>query len=288
MNRIGLVINLEKENVCKVATEIINWLEDNNCQVYLNHREGQAIGRTDLSYNDDQIAQKAECIIVLGGDGTLLNTAAIMAPSELPLFGINFGQLGFLTETEIADVIPALKKLLAGQYSVEERMMLQARVIRQGKEINSFISLNDAVITKGAFARIIYLETYINDEYVETYPADGLIVATPTGSTAYSLSAGGPLVTPDFDLIIMTPICPHTLYARPIVISPGKEIKVRIKSEQTEIMLTLDGQHGISLLPMDEVIIKKAPFKAKFIKLISRSFWQVLRDKMTEGRNVDA
>lgn len=287
MNRLGLVINMDKENVFNLARDIIDWLEKKGCQVFLNYKECQVLGREDLCYPRGEFCENVDCILVLGGDGTLLNTARILAPSGIPLFGVNFGQLGFLTEVEIADVVPSLEKLLAGQFTIEERMMLEAAVSRDGQIINKYICLNDVVITKGAFSRLIYLETFINGEYVETYPADGLIVSTPTGSTAYSLSAGGPLVEPNLELMLITPICPHTLYARPMVVSSEEEIKVHLISNQGEVMLTLDGQHGISIKQGDEIIVKKSTCKARLLKLRQRTFFKVVREKMKEGHNSD-
>lgn len=287
MHNIGLVVNLGKNQVISLVSEIITWLENKGKKVILHQDCAGELGRPDLTCDGRDWAGSIDCAIVLGGDGTLLNTARSIAEAKVPLFGINLGQLGFLTEVEVKDTIPALEKLISGEYLLEERMMLQASVRREGKVSQKFICLNDAVITKGAFARIIRLKTFVNDEYVETYPADGLIVATPTGSTAYSLSAGGPLVAPELEMMIVTPICPHTLYARPLVIDGANTVKVEIHSDQGEIMLTLDGQYGYSLQPGDEVIIEKAPYKTKLLKLNRRSFYEILREKLKEGINND-
>lgn len=287
MDNIGLVVNPEKNQVISLVREIITWFEKNEKKILLPKECAVELGRPDLACAEEDWAVSIDCAIVLGGDGTLLNTARSIAIAGVPLFGINLGQLGFLTEVEVKDTVPALEKLVAGEYLVEERMMLQASVRRGGEVSQKFICLNDAVITKGAFARLIRLKAYVNDEYVETYPADGLIVSTPTGSTAYSLSAGGPLVAPDMELMIMTPVCPHTLYARPLVIDGSNIVKVVILSEQGEIMLTLDGQYGFSLQPGDEVIIEKAPYKTKLLKLNRRSFYEILREKLKEGINND-
>lgn len=287
MHNIGLVANLEKSQVLTLVKEIVTWLEKKGKGVVIPDSCAAILGRSDLTCPDRDWPAAIDCAVVLGGDGTLLNTARSIAPAGVPLFGINLGQLGFLTEVEVKDTIPALEKLIAGTYLLEERMMLQASVRRGGEVSEKFICLNDAVITKGAFARLIRLQTLVNDEYVETYPADGLIVSTPTGSTAYSLSAGGPLVTPDMELMIVTPICPHTLYARPLVIDAANAVKVVILSDQGEIMLTLDGQYGFSLQPGDEVIIEKAPYKTKLLKINRRSFYEILREKLKEGINSD-
>lgn len=287
MDNIGLIANLDKARVITLVKEVISWLEKKDKKIVLPDSCASALGRPDLACAEKDWAGNIDCAIVLGGDGTLLNTARSIAPAGVPLFGINLGQLGFLTEVEVKDTIPALEKFISGTYIVEKRMMLQAVVKRGGKVSENFIALNDAVITKGAFARLIRLQTFVNDEYVETYPADGIIISTPTGSTAYSLSAGGPLVTPDLELMMVTPICPHTLYARPLVIDAANRVKVVILSDQGEIMLTIDGQHGFSLLPGDEVIIEKAPYYTKLLKLNRRSFFEILREKLKEGINTD-
>ncbi|MBC7104716.1 MAG: NAD(+)/NADH kinase, partial [Firmicutes bacterium] len=224
-------------------------------------------------------------------------------------FGVNVGQLGFLTEVEAAEVLPGLARVLQGNYVVEERMMLQATVERGGEpgprppergvEVHReggpggdpcpgpqavgaeiYTALNDAVITKGAFARLIHLETYVDGEYVETYSADGLIVATPTGSTAYSLSAGGPLVAPELELMLITPICPHTLAARPLVIPAASTVRVVPRAVSGEVMLTMDGQYGRHLAPGDRVLVRRAPFGVRFVRLDHRSFYRVLREKL--------
>lgn len=291
MNSIGIIVNVEKPDINQIIAHIVSWLENNGIKVYVNIVGDQS--RTAKSStiqqtcNEKELVDKCECVIVLGGDGTLLHSARIIAPGDIPVFGVNLGQLGFLTEIELNDVTPALEKLVSGEFRIEERMMIQAAVYRNGKEINRFYGLNDAVITKGAFARLIRLKTYVNNEYVDIHPADGLIISTPTGSTAYSLSAGGPLVVPNLELMIVTPICPHTLSSRPMVVDSDSIIKVELQSTQAEVMLTIDGQSGLSLEPFDEVIVQKSPHNAKFIKLSNRGFYEILRKKLKEGRNTD-
>ena len=225
---------------------------------------------------------KTDCLVVLGGDGTLLGSARKAAPSGIPVLGVNMGNLGFLTEVDVPDLTESLEKLIRGEYVIEERMMLDAGVYRNGTLVWQSPALNDTVISKGAFARLIYLETLVDEEYVTTYPADGLIVATPTGSTAYSLSAGGPLVTPNLELILVTPICPHSLWARPLVIGAESNVKVNILSELDEIMLTLDGQYGFKLQKKDSVVLSRSPHRAKFIRLKPSRFFYLLREKLSE------
>ncbi len=287
MNSVGIIINPEKPNVMSITKQIVNWLQQHGKQVLVSGlNSGQAPEGISICCGHD-LPKKVQCIIVLGGDGTLLSSARTIAVEGTPLFGVNLGQLGFLTEIELPDLMPALDRLISGQYEIEERMMLQATVYRRGEEISRFFCLNDAVITKGAFARLIRLKTWVNDDFVDVYPADGLIVSTPTGSTAYSLSAGGPLVVPDLELMIVTPICPHTLYARPLVIDKDSKVTVEVMDTQAEVMLTIDGQSGFQLAPFDQVVVQKAPFNAKFMKLHQRGFYDILRQKLREGGGTD-
>ncbi|MHB1042174.1 MAG: NAD(+)/NADH kinase [Eubacteriales bacterium] len=282
MSTFGLEVNLEKNGVRDLAYCIVKWLKENGQAVLMNQDTASALDLSGVGVPRAQLTDKIDYVIVLGGDGTILRAARKIAASSTPIIGVNFGHLGFLTEIDVPDLLPALEKILSGQYYIDERMMLEARLFRKGKIIGHSVGLNDAVITKGAFARLILLETYLNDEYADTYPADGLIVASPTGSTAYSLSAGGPLVTPDFDLMLITPICPHTLWARPMAVAPDSVVKVILRSPQAEVMLTMDGQHGFSLKEDDLVVINRAPDKARFLRLKGRNFFEVLRKKLKE------
>lgn len=284
MKTIGLIININKKGVVGLVRDIVRWLEDKGCTVLIDEETAAGIGFPQLGVKLDRLVERAECIIVFGGDGTLLRTTRIAAASGKPIAGVNLGHLGFLTEIDIPEVMSALEKLLAGQYHIEERMMLEALVYREGRVVERSFGLNDAVISNGAFARLLYLETYVNDEYVHTYPADGLIIATPTGSTAYSLSAGGPLVTPDMNLMLITPICPHSLWARPLVVAPESVIKVIVLSRQEEVMLTMDGQHGFRLMQHDQVLLRQAPQRAKLLRLKGRGFFALLRQKLKEER----
>ena len=287
MKTFGLAVNLSKKCVISLVEKTIKWLESQACTILIEPHVAHTLGRPDLAVDSPGIIKNADCLITFGGDGTLLQTTRLVAPLGIPVFGVNLGHLGFLTEIDIPDITASLEKLLAGQYSIEERMMLEARVLRDGQIVTKVIGLNDAVITKGAFARLILLETYVNSDFVGTYPADGMIVATPTGSTAYSLSAGGPLVTPDLEVMIITPICPHTLTARPMVISANNLVRVLIPRIPGEVMLTVDGQHGCKLVQNDEVLINKANFNAKFLKIKDVSFFDVLREKLKEGERLD-
>jgi len=284
-SNIGLIINYFKRQPVQLGKEIAQWLMQNNIQVFAPKEDAWFLELANGLENEEFCA-KAEAVIVLGGDGTFLRAARTLAGSEIPILGVNLGFLGFLTEIEVGEIYPYLEKMLEGDYYLEDRMMLCGRVRRNGGWVGKFHALNDFVINKGSFARLITLETFLGDEFVASYSADGIIISTPTGSTAYSLSAGGPIVHPTLDVCIITPICPHSLYNRPIIIPPEKIVKVHVRAVQAESMLTVDGQYGFSLHNKDEVWIEKAPYVTKLIKLKGRQFFQIMREKLkSDGGN---
>lgn len=282
MRVIGLVANMEKRRAGKMAGEIISWLESRGCKVLLKPCTAGVLARSELGVECGTLVREAECLIVLGGDGTLLNYTRIAAPAGTPILGINLGRLGFLTELEVPDVFNALEDLLKGLYTIEKRMMLKAEVLRENQTAVVTTGLNDVVVTKGAFARIVTLSAYVDNMFMGTFRADGIIVASPTGSTAYSLSAGGPLVVPELELMVLTPICPHTLSARPTVIPPNSTIRLEIMSKPEEVMLTMDGQHGFKLQQHDRILVRKSPYSAKFIRIKNRNFYEIIREKLEE------
>jgi len=223
-------------------------------------------------------------VVVLGGDGTLISTARIIGERDIPILGVNLGSLGFLTEIALDELYPALEKCLAGDFRVSERIMLRAVMERDGKETASHLVLNDVVINKGALARIVDLKTKVNSLDLATFKADGLIISTPTGSTGYSLSAGGPIVNPSMNCIVITPICPHTLTNRPIVIDADAVIDITVKSlDDEDIYLTLDGQVGLELRSGDRIRVSKASHTAKLIMSEERDYFAVLRAKLKWG-----
>lgn len=287
MRTIGIWANMNKKRVVELLTSITQWLESKNCNVLLSKEVASGLGKSSLGMGINELNKYADCLVVLGGDGTLLNCARMTAPYDIPLLGINFGHLGFLTEADIPDLYQSLERLIHDQFNIEERMMLEAKIKRNGNIIEEAIALNDVVLTKSGFARIIQLKTMVDGHFFTAYPADGLIIASPTGSTAYSLSAGGPLVVPNLDLMLITPICPHALWARPLVISSESQVEVILLSEQGQVMLTMDGQQGLKLNRGDSVIIKSSSYRAKFIKLNNQSFFNILREKLKQGDRND-
>lgn len=287
LDSVGLVVNYEKEKAQEIACRIVDWLSSKKIKVYIEGNKRETIGKKDLSYPIQKFLNKVELLISLGGDGTLLRAARLAASIDIPVFGVNLGGLGFLTQIGIDDLEKSLEKLYQEKYFLDERMMLDCLIKRREKEIKKLTALNDVVIGKGAFARIICLATYVNNDYVITYSADGLVVSTSTGSTAYSLSAGGPIVNPNINSIILTPICPHTLSARPLIIGENDQVRITLESSEEEVMVTIDGQEGFTLEPNDEVIIKKSDHKARLITFKEKSFYAILREKLRWSGQID-
>ncbi|KAF0197401.1 MAG: NAD+ kinase [Bacillota bacterium] len=279
---LGIIANLDKPTTVDVTRDILGYLSELGTDAMLPVNLAIQIERTELGFTEQEIAQESSAIIVLGGDGTLLSVARRWPFWGVPLLGVNLGHLGFLTEVEERGTKEAVAMIAKNEIRLQERMMLKATVHRKGIRVSEAFALNDCVVTKGAFARMIRLEVHIGKSYLETFPADGVIIATPTGSTAYSLSAGGPIVDPSMQLMLLTPICPHMLQARPVVISAREKIRIKLHSVHEDMVLTLDGQEGIRLYPDDEVLIEKADIVTRLIKIAPRSFYDVLRHKMSE------
>ena len=227
--------------------------------------------------------QQADLTIVLGGDGTLLSVARRTNQRQVPILGVNLGRLGFLTETTASELLGTLERVLQGDFAVEQRSLLETTWTRAGEQMGVFQVLNDVVINKGALARMIDLEAWVDQQYLCTYKADGLIVATPTGSTAYSLSAGGPIIDPAVGVVVLTPICPHTLTNRPIILSDQTAIHIILQTSEEDVILTLDGQEGHPLKGGDRVSIKRSGISVSLIKSPNRTYFDVLRNKLRWG-----
>ncbi len=271
--------NINKELAISLSHQTLEYLEKRQIQAWLEPKIATIIGRSDLI--DTEVSIKdLDVLLVLGGDGTLLNAARKVAEHGVPILGVNLGHLGFLTELEADRLEDALDALIRKEYKLEERMLIACNVIRNGQIVASYQALNDIVITRGTFARIINLRTFVDDQPVVDYQADGIIIATPTGSTAYSLSAGGPIVEPRLDCIIITPICPHTLASRAVVVHHKSLVNVLVQANHRDVMLTIDGQVGFSLQSYDCLEIVKARESAKFVKLQGRDFFAILNSRM--------
>lgn len=284
MKKIGIFCK-QKPNVdAKIVSELAQWLKSRNCTVYLEPATADLTGKKS-SASKEEVAAHSDLVIVLGGDGTLLKVAGIVHPHEVPILGVNLGSLGFLTETTLEDLYPTLEHVLNGKYEIENRMLLNAGVLRDGKKVENFNVLNDIVINKGALARIVNLEVFVNDQHMTSYRADGLIIASPTGSTAYSLSAGGPIIHPGISALVLSPICPFALTNRPIVIPDSSTIKVQLttRNEDEDVRITLDGQKGCPMKSGDILEVKKSEIPVKLVQARGKNYYQMLRKKLNWG-----
>ncbi|MDQ3908114.1 MAG: NAD(+)/NADH kinase [Acidobacteriota bacterium] len=231
-----------------------------------------------------ELAASVDLIVVLGGDGTMIATARLLDDRNVPVVGINFGSLGYLTEVRVEEMSAALDSILAGDYRIDRRVMLDAELRRSDRVVLRNQVLNDAVVSKSALARIVEIETLIDSQFVNLFRADGLIVSTPTGSTAYNLSAGGPIIYPSMNAVVITPICPHTLSNRPLVVPDSCEIEVILRTPREEVALTLDGQVGVPLEEGDRVRITKSRTTFNLVQPPNRNYFEVLRGKLKWGR----
>jgi len=281
MKKIGIICKAGRPEPVEILKKFLPWLDNKGLEVFLDIETASKLNIE--GHSRSEIPAISDVIIVLGGDGTMLNVARLVCEKGIPIMGVNLGGLGFITEVQREELYEAMEKTLKGESSIEERLMLTAHIHRHGERIAEYTVLNDVVINKGALARIIDLETYINKTYITTFKADGLIASTPTGSTAYSLSAGGPVLYPTLDSIILTPICPHTLTNRPTVLPDDVLIEIVLKSMSEDVFLTLDGQVGFSLRRDDVVEVKRSPFKTRLLIPFERDYFQVLRMKLKWG-----
>lgn len=283
MLTVGIFPNLKKTGVDGVVDRLIKQLRENNTQFLLPEEAARELGYPAFARDGDRLREEIQLGLTIGGDGTIINVARDVAPAGVPVCGINMGQLGFLTEIEPHELETAVKKLLDGDYRIEERIMLDAFVRRGAEEIFISSAVNDVVVSKGGFARIIRLNLYIDGELAAKYPGDGLIVATSTGSTGYSLAAGGPIINPSLKVITVTPICPHTLHSRSLVVSEKEEIMIAVQATHDDIVVTVDGQTLYNPRPDDALIVRRAPFRARFARMNGRSFANVLNTKLWRG-----
>ena len=283
MERVGIVSKHKQSGEIKeILTGLIKWLESRNIQPIL---EAEIAGKIDHpdSLPKAELPASADMLVVLGGDGTLLSMARLTKHREVPILGVNLGHLGFLAEVSVDEMYPALDHILAGDYVIDHRMMLNVKVLRQEECIAEYSVLNDVVINKGALARIISLEVTVDGISMTTLQADGLILSTPTGSTAYSLAAGGPIVHPSLPSILLTPICPHTLTNRPIILPVDSTMEVKLRSAHRDVFLTLDGQVGMSFLENDVVKIERSEYTVSLVKSPFKDYFEVLRTKLKWG-----
>ncbi len=280
---VGVVVKPNHKEAWQTACELSDWLGERGINlVGKPHAETEVC---DIRASDaEEFREGVDLIVVLGGDGTMLSTARLVGKKETLVLGINYGSLGYLTDFRIEEMFPALEEILQGNFTTDSRVMFEVEHRRGGELLDKGRVLNDVVINKAVLARIIEIEVSLNDLYVNSFRADGLIIATPTGSTAYNLSAGGPIIYPSMNAMVLTPICPFTLTNRPIVVPDTAEINLKLKNESDGVVLTLDGQIGYQMQTNDCVLIKKSPASFNLVQPPNRNYFDVLRNKLKWGR----
>lgn len=281
MKNIAIFAKVHDPRCQDVALQLISWLKGRGLIPLVEAHLARHLGFKEDIISD--IPDKTDLVVVLGGDGTLISVARLIGDREVPILGVNLGSLGFLTEITLDELCASVDRYISGEYRVSERMMLHVEIVREGSLIEEKRVLNDLVINKGALARIIDLETTINGNYLTTFKGDGLIISTPTGSTGYSLSANGPILYPELDCFVITPICPHTLTNRPIVVASDSLITVALKCINEDVFLTLDGQVGVELKCGDVIRTRKADKRTRLIISSSRDYFEILRTKLKWG-----
>lgn len=280
---IGLVPNWQKNNVSQVIDEIKEFFRVYAVPVYIVPAADPLLYLASPIVELEEWPQKVDLVIAVGGDGTFLRVAREVAFMDLPILGLNLGHKGFLAGIEVGNLKTSLQKLIDGDYYIGDRLMLQTSIMRDETCVFTSQSLNDAIISRGPFSRIIKLDTYINNDFLESYPGDGLIIATPTGSTGYSLSAGGPVVNPSLQLLLITPICPHLLYQRSVIVDRDDHVTVVVATSSADIFLTLDGQEGFALKYNDFIKVRRAPCVTRVITLAESNFYKILHSKLLDA-----
>ena len=289
IKRIGIVLKPHQPEALKTICELVVWLAERDIKLVggpeiererIEHQTGCGVDQL----ANENVAADVDLMLVLGGDGTMIATARMIGDRDVPVLGINYGGLGYLAEFRIEELYTALESILSGNYRLDRRVMLAVELKRGDAAPQLNRVLNDVVINKSALARIIEIDAYLNHQFVNSFRADGLIVSTPTGSTAYNLSAGGPVIFPSMNAVVITPICPFTLSNRPIVVPDDAEIELLLKTDNEEVALTLDGQVGFPLKVEDRVAIRKSRNTFNLIQPMNRNYFDVLRDKLRWGR----
>ncbi len=286
MTTVGVIVNTtrlrESPETVPQAKTAVDALVRAAAAVLVTSDAAQVLGLSQLGRTEEELTERAELLVVLGGDGTILRAARLAAGRGIPIVGVNMGGFGFLAELSADELPAALPQLMAGRYEVDERMMLQAQVETGGRS-QTLLALNDVVVTKSGVARVLRLRISVNGEPLASYPADGVIVATPTGSTAYSLSAGGPIVHPRVEAIVITPICPHTFNARSVIVDQHDVVTIEVDAPAAEATLTVDGRVGVSLAQTPRVVVGRAAPAARFVRLRESSFYTILSTKLAWG-----
>ena len=283
IHKVGIISRPRPNDIAAVVPGLLQWLAQHGIEVFADPETAASVPLPGRERSREELPRIVDLLIVLGGDGTLLAASRLENERGVPILPVNLGGLGFLTSVTLAELYPILEQTLAGKNRTSERVMLEVRVIRGGIPAECHHALNDAVLNKAALSRMIDLTLTVNGEFVSDFKADGLIVSTPTGSTAYSLAAGGPIMYPRVSAFLVTPICPHTLTNRPLVVPDTSRIEVTFVGPGEPVTLTLDGQVGIAIEPGDRVEIARAKQRLRLVRAPERTYYQILRDKLKWG-----
>ncbi len=288
IRKVGIVVKRQPARAAAILRGLVAWLDRMRLPFVLERETAALLGGEGGGVGREALADACDMIIVVGGDGTLLSVARAIGAGRTPLLGVNLGSLGFLTEIPLDGLYPALEGVLAGRCVIQPRMRLHAEILRGRGVVARHELLNDIVVNKSALARVLDINVEVNGRFMTTFKADGLIVSTPTGSTAYSLSAGGPIVDPSVDAMILCPICPHTLTNRPVVAPGGSRVDVGLADNHGDVYVTIDGQVGAPFLPGDRIRIRKSRYPLRLIHFPDKDYFEVLRQKLKWGGRVPA
>lgn len=282
---VGIIIHRTKPEALALAVEVIDWLKERNIDVSLDENTAIRLGRPALACREEEWSE-IEFLITLGGDGTILTAARLAAPFKIPILGVHMGQFGFIAETHPDDLFSNLKEILEGRMKIQERLMISAQILRNGVCIHEGSGLNDVVL-KSKMSRLLNLKTQLGGAHFATYPADGIVISTPTGSTGYALSAGGPLIEPTIHALVVVPICPHTLSARPIIVPSDEIIEIEVEMDGDEVIFAVDGVEPVALESGDHVIIRKAEFTTRLIHFDRTTFYRKIRNRYLYGERLN-
>jgi NAD+ kinase len=282
MKSAAIISKPSKQELSTILPELLNWFRQHEYQIYIDEETARYTNGEQVVTRDEIGKKRPDFALVLGGDGTLLSAARSVAHEGVPILAVNLGSLGFLTEIPLNELYPALEAAEHGQCPIEERSVLECQLVRDGECISSNFALNDVVVNKSAISRLVEFDLYIDGNFVFQYKADGVIIATPTGSTAYSLAAGGPVLMPSVEAFVVTPVCPHSLTHRPLVVTEKSQIELRVETREEKAFLSIDGQVGLPVQQGDHVICRRAAHKVKLMRL-RRTFFEILRNKLKWG-----
>jgi len=286
---IGIITKPRKQELEPILPALLEWLRQRGIQALVDEESASMFSRSGNAALEvpvmprNELPAKCDLLLVMGGDGTLLAAARSAREHNVPILAVNLGSLGFLTAVTVGELYDSLEMILHGKHEVEYRKMLQIRMMRSGELMATYHALNDAVLNKGTISRMLDFEAYVDGRLVTLLKADGVIISTPTGSTAYSLAAGGPIVYPSVDAFIVTPICPHTLTNRPLVVSDRSRIEIVVKTEAESVFLTVDGQVGLDVHNEDRVVCELSPSRIGLVRPPHKEFFEVLRSKLKWG-----